>query len=159
MNINSENVQEFIDKWKEILILQNWDIKYLFIEKEWRKTGDIKVDEDDRTAVLLLNTYNPKQTNLEEMIIHELLHLKLWEIDQLIVRLSDIVFKDDCDAIKDFFFTQFMSILEPTVNDLSKSFLRLGGIDKNISFGRLEVAIKEEFGEFNEVYFGENNML
>lgn len=37
-----------------------------------------------------------------------------------------------------------MSVLEPTTEDLAKSFLNLGGEDKNISFGRVRKQVEEE---------------
>jgi hypothetical protein len=47
------------------LRLIGWDIRLQFIETEWRKTADIKIDTTDRNAILLINKYNPKQNNLE----------------------------------------------------------------------------------------------
>lgn len=151
MNTNQNDILEFFKKWKKILRLQDWDIKYQPIEKEWRKTGDIKIDIDDRTAILLINTCNPKQTNLEQLIIHELIHLKLWEMDQLVENLINVVFDNEDDPKRELVFSQFMGILEYVANDLSKGFLELGGIDKEISFGRLETAIKEEFDSIHKI--------
>ena len=145
MKINKKDIEDYLKKWQKVLRLQDWDIKYQSIDKEWRKTGDIKIDDDDRTAILLINTNNPKQTNLEQLIIHELLHLKLWEIDRLTVDLIDNIF-DKKDPKRELVFSQFMHMLEYIVNDLSKSLLELGGINKTVSFGRLETQLKEEFG-------------
>ena len=52
-------------------------------DKTWRKTGDFKIDCDDKKAILLLNIENPKQENLEEVIIHELMHIKMYPLDQV----------------------------------------------------------------------------
>jgi hypothetical protein len=132
-------------KWQKNLRLQDWDIKLYPVEKEWRKTGDIKIDSDDRVAVLMINTYNPKQTNLEELIIHELLHLKLWGLDQMVDSMIRIVYDNaENDPKKDLVYTHFMTTLESTTNDLAKSFLEQGGEDKEISFGRLDKQIKDE---------------
>ena len=150
MNTNPNDVMDLLQKWKKILRIQDWDIKYQPVEKEWRKTGDIKIDIDDRTAILLINTCNPKQTNLEQVIIHELLHLKLWEMDQLTENLINVVFDSEDDPKRRLVYSQFMGILEYTVNDLAKGFLELGGIDKAVSFGRLESALKEEFDSAHE---------
>ncbi len=146
MNTNTADVLQFIEKWQKLLRLQDWDIKYLSITKEWRKTGDIKVDVDDRTAILLLNICNPKQTNLEQVIIHELLHLKLWEMDQITEKLINTAFDGSMEPCRKIVFSQYMGVLEYTVNDLSKAFLTLAGNDKEISFGRLECALNEELG-------------
>ena len=78
-------------KWQEILRLRDWDIKLEFVTAQWRKTGDVKIDQDDKKAILLINTCNPKQTNVEALIIHELLHIKLWGMDQMIENLLHCV--------------------------------------------------------------------
>ena len=69
--------EEIFEKWKKILRLENnWDVKLELVNDEnFRKTGDFKVDPDDRKAILLLNQLNPKQENFEEVIVHELLHV------------------------------------------------------------------------------------
>ena len=74
-----DQIQAHLNKWQSILRLKDWDIKLELVNKEWRKTGDVKIDEDDKTAILLINNFNPKQTNIEEVVIHELLHTRnLW---------------------------------------------------------------------------------
>lgn len=145
MKFDEKDVEVFLKKWQDILRLRDWDIRYEIVNKEWRKTGDIKIDMDDRKAILLINNYNPKQTNLEALIIHELLHLKLWGMDQMIEGLLYSVFgQDEQDAKFNFAYGQFMKVLEPTVEDLAKSFLTLGGENKEISFGRVQQIVNAE---------------
>lgn len=147
MRFIEEDIKKHLEKWQDILRLRDWDIKYEVVNTEWRKTGDIKIDADDRKAILLINNFNPKQTNLEALIIHELLHLKLWGMDQMIEGLIYSVFgKDEEDPKFEFAYTQFMTLLESTVEDLSKSFLQTGGEDKNISFGRIQKQVDKEIG-------------
>ena len=95
MDINEKDLEKFLNKWKDILRLRDWDIKYELVNVEWRKTGDIKMDTTDRKAILLINNFNPKQNNLEALVIHELLHLKLWGMDQMIEQLMYTVFGQD----------------------------------------------------------------
>jgi len=145
MEINEELLENYLRKWQDILRLRDWDIKYQLVNIEWRKTGDIKIDMTDRKAILMVNNYNPKQTNLEGLVIHELLHLKLWGMDQMIEELIYSVFgQDEKDDKFSFAYNQFMNILEPTVEDLSKSFLNLGGENREISFGRIQKLVDEE---------------
>ena len=56
------------DKYvKKLRITPAWDVKLEFVEDPgWRKTGDFKLDCDDRKAILLLNAASPKQENIEE---------------------------------------------------------------------------------------------
>ena len=138
---------DYLKKWQKLLRLQDWDIKLHEVKREWRKTGDIKIDETDRKAVLMINNKNPNQDNLEGLIIHELLHLKLWGMDQMIEELIGMVFGEDRSDLKyQFAFNKFMRVLEPTVEDLAKSYLSLGGENKDISFGRVQKQVDEELG-------------
>ena len=78
--LTDEALQLLFQKWIDILRLKNqWDIRLELVrDPAFHKTGDIKIDCDDRKAILLLNALNPKQENSEEVIVHELLHLKLF---------------------------------------------------------------------------------
>lgn len=141
------NAQAYLDKWQKILRLMDWDIKLQFVEVQWRKTGNIKIDMDDRAAILLVNKFNPKQTNMEEVIVHELMHLKLHGMDQMIELLIDCTYgNNDNDSKRKFAYNQFMTMLESTVHDLTKSFLLQVGDNKELSFGRLQKEIKDEIG-------------
>lgn len=145
--MNFDNARLYLDKWQKILRLCDWDIKLQFVDAEWRKSGDIKIDMDDRTSILLINKCNPRQTNLEELIIHELLHLKLYGMDQMIESLLMCVYgSEESDVKRKFAYGQFMTLLESTVNDLAKSFLIESGDNKEISFGRLLREVKNETG-------------
>lgn len=142
---NDCDVERYLRKWQKILKINDWDIKYMPVFKEWRKTGDIKIDRDDRKAILLLNNYNPKQTNLEELVVHELLHLKLWDMDQMIEGLIYEVFGDnDEDSKFNFAYGRFMSVLESTVEDLTKSYMITGGEEIETSFGRVQKQVDDE---------------
>ncbi len=145
MRFDENLLSTFLGKWQDILRLRDWDIKYELVNKEWRKTGDIKIDLTDRKAILMINNYNPKQTNLEALVIHELLHLKLYGMDQMIEELMYSVFgQNENDPKFQFAYSQFMNILEPTVEDLTKGFLTVGGENKDISFGRVQQLVNEE---------------
>lgn len=129
--------EEIFEKWKKILRLEhNWDVKLELVNDEnFRKTGDFKVDPDDRKAILLLNQLNPKQENFEEVIVHELLHLKMYPLDQLTEGLIFGHYQEGTGAFNTIY-NQFMTNLEVTVEELTKCFLGLFGEDKNLSFGR-----------------------
>lgn len=99
---------------KILRITPIWDIKLETVtDPSWRKTGDIKIDPDDRKAILLLNTINPKQENLEEVIVHELLHIKLYPLDQVCY-----------------------SLITSNFEELTKCFLLAFGENKQFSYGR-----------------------
>ena len=131
-------------KWQDILRLRDWDIKVQVVEASWRKSGDIKIDLEDKKAVFLVNR-QPKSTNMEELVIHELLHLKLYGMDQMIEELLLAVYgENEKDSKKEFAETQFMKLLESTVEDLTKGYLTASKSQKLLSFGRLKTQIDEE---------------
>ena len=130
-------VQNLFDKWtKKLRIVPAWDVKLEFVEDPtWRKTGDFKIDCDDRKAVLLLNAVNPKQENMEEVIVHELLHLKMYPLDQVTESLIVSAF-DEGSAAQNFAYMQFFTALEQTVEELTKCYLLEFGDNRELSYGR-----------------------
>lgn len=145
---NENELQQYLVKWQKILRLKDWDIKLELVTREWRKTGDIKIDQADKTAIMLINNYNPKQTNIEAVIIHELLHIKLYGMDQMIETLLHCVYGDNTNDSKfSFAYSQFMELLEVTTEDLAKGFTELGATDKSISFGRIQREADDEWGK------------
>lgn len=126
-----------------------WDVELQFVDDpSWRKTGDIKIDCDDRKVILLLNIINPKQENLEEVIVHELMHLKMYPLDQVTESLITSCFEEETAAWK-FAYHQFFTALEQTVEELAKCFLLEFGEDRELSFGRCGSQ-----KSFNELYDG-----
>ena len=144
MPVDAANVTQYLNKWQSILRLRDWDIRVKVVKTAWRKSGDIKIDLDDRKAVLLVNA-SPKCENLEELVIHELLHLKLYGLDQMTEELLSAVYGDkEKDAQREFAATQFMKLLESTVEDLTKGYLAAIGSQMPLSFGRLQKQIDDE---------------
>ena len=139
-------LNQYLQKWQSILRLRDWDIKLEMVTKEWRKTGDVKIDQTDKTAILLINNCNPKQTNIENVIIHELIHIKLWGMDQMIESLLQSVYgNDENDPKYSFAYARFMELLEVTTQDLAKGYVELGAENKEISFGRIQKQADEEW--------------
>ena len=83
--MDKQNLITLFEKYiRKLRITPAWDIRLEFVEDlTWSKTGDFKIDSDDRKAILLLNIVNPKQENLEEVIVHELMHIKMYPLDQV----------------------------------------------------------------------------
>lgn len=138
---------------KKLRITPAWDVKLEFVEDpSWRKTGDFKIDCDDRKAMLLLNAVNPKQENLEEVIVHELMHIKMYPLDQVTESLITNCF-DEGSAARNFAYQQFFTALEQTVEELTKCFLLEFGDNKSLSFGRCSRG-----KSFNDLYDGLANI-
>ncbi|MCI9444046.1 MAG: hypothetical protein HFF69_04910 [Oscillospiraceae bacterium] len=149
-----DKCQQLLEKYcRKLRVVPGWDVQLRFVEDpEWRKTGDIKIDCTDRKAILLLNAANPKQENLEEVIVHELMHLKMYPLDQVTESLITSHFEEGTPA-RDFAYTEFFTALEITVEELAKCFLLEFGEDKGFSYGRCD---REK--SFHELYEGLNNL-
>jgi len=139
-------IQTHLDHWQDVLRLRDWDIRLEMAPAGWRKSGDIKIDLEDRKAVLLINE-QPKSENLEELVVHELIHAKLYAMDQMLVQLLDAVYgTDETDPRREFAYTQFMIMLESTVEDLAKGCLAAAKHERRLSFGRLRRQVSDEIG-------------
>ena len=152
--MNKQELTELFDKYcKKLRITPAWDVQLQLVEDPaFTKTGDFKIDCDDRKAILLLNVLNPKQENLEEVIVHELMHLKLYPLDQVTESLILSHFEEGSSAC-DFAYRQFFCALEQTVEELAKCFLFEFGDNKTLSYGRCE-----GMTSFNELYNGLRNL-
>ena len=148
--MDKEQICDLFEVWcKKLRIVPAWDVKLeLVTDPAWPKTGDIKIDCDDRKAILMLNVAEPKQENLEEVIVHELFHLKLYPLDQTTENLICSGFEEGSCGY-DFAMTQFMLTLEQTVEELTKCFLLEFGENRALSFGRCA----EKTG-FDDLYRG-----
>ena len=149
-----EEITALFEKYiKKLRITPAWDVRLELVEDPtWRKTGDFKIDCDDRKAILLLNVLNPKQENPEEVIVHELMHIKMYPLDQVTESLIISTFEEGTPA-QDFAYTQFFTALEQTVEELTKCFLLEFGENRNLSFGRCE-----RMKSFNELFNGLRNI-
>lgn len=145
-----EALQSLLEKWRGLLRLrESWDIRLELVDDEgFQKTGDFRIDPTDRKAILLLNRRNPRQENLEEVICHELLHLKLYPLDQLTEGLIDAHYPEGSPEYSAIY-TQFMVNLEITVEELAKCWLEAFGEIKELSYGRCR-----GMKSFNELYDG-----
>ena len=152
--MNRERITELFEKYcRKLRLTPVWDVKLEPVEDPaWPKTGDFKIDCDDRKAILLINAANPRQENLEEVIVHELMHIKLYPLDQVTEALILSGFEEGSKA-QDFAYRQFFCALEQTVEELTKCFLLEFGDNKELSFGRCR-----GMKSFNELYDGLNNI-
>ena len=97
---------------RKLRIVPDWDVALELVEDPgWRKTGDIRIDCEDKKAIVLLNAASPKQENPEEVIVHELLHLKMYPLDQVTESLITSNFEDGSPAMA-FAYQQFFVALE-----------------------------------------------
>ena len=148
--MEANELNALFEKWcKKLRIIPGWDVKLeLVSDPEWKKTGDFKIDCDDKKAILMLNVVNPKQENLEEVIVHELMHIKMYPLDQVTESLIVNSFEEGSPA-GSFAYQQFFCALEQTVEEMAKCFLLEFGDNKELSYGRCR-----GMRSFNELYDG-----
>lgn len=153
-NQDRSTLEERFQFWcAKLRLTPGWDVALEWVDDPaWSKTGDFKVDCDDKKAILLLNATSPKQENLEEVIVHELMHLKLYPLDQVTESLIVTHYEEGTSA-RDFAYWQFFTTLEQTVEELTKCFLLEFGQDRELSFGRCRGQ-----RSFSELYEGLKNL-
>lgn len=142
--------KDLFDKYtKKLRIVPEWDIRLEFVEDEdWKKTGDFKIDPTDKKAILMLNASNPKDENIEETIVHELMHIKMYPLDQVCESMIINMFEEESKE-QNFAYQTFFETLEVTVEELAKCFLLEFGENKEFSYGRMN-----KIKSFNELYDG-----
>lgn len=114
-----EKLEEVIKKWQARLILDGWNLSLKIVEfrrKDFRQSGDIKVKLKNKEAILLLT--NKPFKDEEEVIVHELLHLLLWDYDTFTER----VILKNCQKFKGDHL-KYMNKLEETVKNLTDIFV------------------------------------
>ena len=136
-------------KWIKILNIKgNWDIDlHLSKDPAFKKSGDIKIDPEDKKAIVYLNILDPKDENLEETIVHELLHLKLYPLDQFSENMILANYKEGSKA-QNMLYYEFLQSLEVTVEELAKCLIKELGDSTSLSYGRLKA--KKSFEELYE---------
>lgn len=112
-------LNNLLEKWKKSFQLDGWEIKLKITEfkrKDFKQSGDIKINLANKKATLLIT--NKPFRNEESTIIHELLHLLLWEYDTF----SEKIILKNCEEFKGDHI-EYMNKLEKTVTKLTTIFL------------------------------------
>lgn len=135
---DKEFLKKRFDYFVKKMGLSEWNIKLEFIEHDWKNTGNVKVDEEDKTAIVYLNVFNPKMENLEQVLIHELCHVKLWKLDTYCESLLDSTFTDKESKEYKFGYDMFMVALERTTEEFAMTYTEWLAKDKKLSFNRCD---------------------
>lgn len=80
--LSPDKLNILLHKWQKDLMLNDWKLSLKFVNfkrKDYRQSGDIKVNPKKKTAILLM-TRDPFLDE-EEVMVHELMHLLLWDLD------------------------------------------------------------------------------
>jgi len=114
-------LNKILKKWVGIFGLKDWKIKLEitdFKRKDFKQSGDIKIKFNKKEAILLM-TNNPFRDE-ESTIIHELIHLLLWDYDTF----AEKTILKNCDKFKGDHM-KYMNKLEETVQKFTDIFHKL----------------------------------
>jgi hypothetical protein len=121
--ITSAELLKITKKWQSRLLLNEWDLSLKIVEFRrkdgFKQSGDIKVDLKNKKATLLLTSEPFK--NEEEVIVHELIHLLLWDYDTF----SERVILKNCQKFKGDH-EKYMDKLEATVKNITDILIKTG---------------------------------
>jgi len=109
-----DQLNEYLKYWQRILNLQKWDLKIkitAFKRTDYNQSGDIEVDLKNKKATILITKEDTGKDSA--VILHELIHLLLWEFDQFCEKAIPKNKKD-----------QYFDLLEKTAADLTNIFLQ-----------------------------------
>ena len=117
--LSSTELKKILKKWQINLSLKDWILSIKIVEfrrKDFRQSGDIKVNLKNKKATVLLT--NKPFRDEEKVIVHELIHLLLWKFDHTCEKMilkNNKPFEGDHD--------KYMDELEEIVSDLTKIFI------------------------------------
>ena len=111
-----ELLQNYLKSWQKRLNLQKWNLSIKLVKfnrTDFNQSGDIKVDLKDKNATILIAKDKTGKDNA--VILHELIHLMLWEFDHFIEEKVPNNKKDE-----------YFDLLEKTVADLTEAIVENG---------------------------------
>jgi len=106
----NDKLKRILKYWQIFLNLQEWNLKIEeceFKRKDYPQSGDIKVDLKNKSAKILIS--KEKTGKDKTIILHELVHLILWNLDSFAEKR---ILKKEKDT--------YFGELEKTVSTLTK---------------------------------------
>lgn len=110
-----------LNVWQKRLMLTDWDMSIKIVEfkrKDYKQSGDIKVFPQKKKAIVLLT--NKPFRDEESVLVHELVHLILWDYDIFCEKLALTSSKVKLKGKHG----KYMEKLEDTVDHVTKAFLK-----------------------------------
>jgi len=116
-------LQKIMKQWQSKLLLDKWNLSLKIVEFRrkdgFKQSGDIKIDLKNKKAILLL-TGEPFKDE-EDVIVHELVHLLLWDYDTFAER---VILKNCKKFAGDH--GRYMDKLEATVKNITDILIKKG---------------------------------
>lgn len=76
-------LEKMLKKWREKLRMDDWKINLKIVDferKDFRQSGDFIANPQKKTATILL-TWNPWRVDEEYTLLHEMIHVLLYDYD------------------------------------------------------------------------------
>jgi len=86
--ISPNKLNSLLKKWQKKLLLTDWDLSLEFVDfirkphqsKNFKQRGDFKADITKKKAIILM-AKNPPQDDEEYTLLHEMIHILVWNLD------------------------------------------------------------------------------
>lgn len=114
MSITPRHVEDLIHKWRSRLRLERWDIVFDLVNTEFDMPEDSQSDvaavtsaDEYFSAKIIFCKENIELDELEEVVVHELLHVKMFTMEQIIrdalednnPRLSEVMIENQVEEL------------------------------------------------------------
>ena len=127
--LSKEELEKLLAKWQEKLKMDGWSIDLEIVDferKDFRQSGGFEVNLKKKTAIIQL-TWNPWRGDEEYTLLHELIHVLLWDMDSHAEKL--IFSNKNYDKKK---YGWYLEYVERTVHKLT--YILLGRKDKQTEY-------------------------
>jgi hypothetical protein len=83
--LSVEELQVLMDKWQKHLVMTDWKLGLKIVdfktENNYRKSGDFVATPEKKEATILM-TWDPWRGDEEYTLVHEMLHILVYDYDQ-----------------------------------------------------------------------------
>jgi len=118
--LSEKEIEVLLKKWQKRLGMEAWSLSFSVVDfnrPDFRQSGDFEADVNNKKAKILL-TADPFRGDEEYTLVHELIHVLLFDLDEY---SEKIVLKSYGKDSKEH--DRYMEKLESTAHKLTEAFL------------------------------------
>lgn len=119
--LSADELGVLLAKWQGKLEMKDWDLSLKIVEfrrkNGYRQSGDFIADPTKKTATILM-TWDPWRGDEEYTLVHELLHILVYDYD----RYSENFILKNCEEDSPEY-EEYMNKLEGIIHHLTRVFL------------------------------------
>ncbi len=120
-SVGQATLEGWLQKWQTLLGLRDWKIGVELVDfLRERQSGDLRVDLPNREALVML-ARRPWRADEELTLVHELMHLVLWRLDQLLEEVIGLAFPQE--GQREFASSRHLESLEEICQQLARALL------------------------------------